>query len=152
MEKEVHSGGSHPEVFRTGFGLPLYLSVPPFVLGVINGILLQSVLFQVTSAAMLMILVYFMLSTKYRVQDGVLDVRMGPFSRCIDLESISAIFLNGKAFGSRCYGLDTDLVGIDYEGGSVSITPKDVDGFLAAIGVRLTQSGDVERSVRPSRA
>lgn len=143
MEKEGHSGGSHPEVFRTGFGLPLYLSGTAFVLTLINGTLLQSALLQVTSAAMLMILVYFMQSTKYRVQDGVLGVRMGPFSRCIELKSISAIFLSGRAFRGRFYGLGSDPVGLDYEGGSVSITPKDVDGFLAAIGFCRTESGDV---------
>lgn len=140
----MHSAGSHPAVFRTGFGFPLYLIVPVSVLNLINGTLLQSVLLQVTSAAMLMIIVYLMLSTKYRVQDGVLDVRMGPFSRCIELESISAIFLKGNTFRGRLYGLGWDPVGIDYKGGSVSITPKDVDGFLAALGVRRTQSGDVE--------
>ena len=38
-------------------------------------------------------------------------------------------------------------MGIDYKGGFVSITPKDVDGFLAAIGARRTESGEVERGV-----
>ena len=56
---------------------------------------------------MLMIIVYLMLSTKYRVQGGVLDVRMGPFNRRIDLESISAIYLKGKTFRGRLYGLGT---------------------------------------------
>lgn len=153
MGNDVRSASPKPAVFRTAFGLPLYLVGSTFVLVFINGTLFQqSVLLQVPAAAMLMIMVYFMLSTKYRVQGGVLDVRMGPFRRCIDLESISVIFLKGRTFRGRLYGLGTQLVGIDYEGGSVSITPKDVDGFLAAIGVRLTQSGEVERSVRPSRA
>lgn len=145
----MHSAGSHPAVFRTAFGFPVYVAGSAVVLCFINATLAQSVLLQVSSAAMLMIMVYFMLSTKYRVQGGVLDVRMGPFNRRIDLESISTTFLTGKAFRGRVYGLGWDPVRIDYEGGFVSITPKDVDGFLAAIGARRTQSGDVERSVSP---
>lgn len=144
MGNDVQSASPKPAVFRTGFGLPLYLVGSTFVLTFINGTLLQqSVLLQVPSAAMLMIMVYFMLSTKYRVQGGVLDVRMGPFNRRIDLESISTIFLKGKTFRGRLYGLGTQLVGVDYEGGSVSITPKDVDGFLATIGFCRIGSEDV---------
>lgn len=147
MGNDAQSASPKPAVFRTAFGLPLYLVGSAFVLtfinGTLNGTLLQSVLLQVPSAAMLMIMVYFMLSTRYRVQGGVLDVRMGPFNRRIDIESISTIYLKGETFRGRLYGLGTDLVGIDYEGGSVSITPKDVDGFLATIGFCRTESEDV---------
>ena len=145
MGNDAQSASPKPAVFRTAFGLPLYLVGSTFVLTFINGTLLQqSVLLQVPSAAMLMIMVYFMLRTKYRVQGGVLDVGMGPFNRRIDIESISAIFLKGNTFRGRLYGLGTQLVGVDYAGGSVSITPKDVDGFLAAIGARRTECGGVE--------
>ena len=143
MGADSRSANAKPAVFRTGFGLPLCLIMFALALNFINATLLQSVLLFLLCAAMLMITVYFMLSTKYRVQDGVLDVRMGPFSRRIDLELISAVFLKGKTFRGRLYGLGTYLVGIDYEGGSVSITPRDVDGLLAAIGARRTVSGDV---------
>ena len=125
--------------------MPLYLIVSAFVLNLISSILLQFIHLQVLSAAMLMFIVYLMLTTKYRVLDSVLDVRMGPFNRRIELKSISAVFLKNNPWRGRLYGLGSDLVGIDHEGGSVRITPKDVDGFLAAIGARRTESGDAER-------
>ena len=150
MEKEGHSAGSPGAVFRTGFGLPLYAFVILLILNFINLFVLQLhgtssalVALQLLWVLMLIVMVYVMLSTDYRVKDGVLQVRMGPFSRRIDLESISSIFLEGRTFRGRLYGLGTHLVGIDYRGGSVSITPKDIDGFLAAIGARRTESGDV---------
>lgn len=143
MGTDSRSPEPKPAVFRTGFGLPLCLFMFAYALNFINATLLQSDLLFVLCAAMFMITVYFMLSTKYRVQDGVLDVRMGPFSRRIDLESISAVFLKGKTFRGRLYGLGTHLVGIDYRSGSVTITPRDIDGFLAAIGARRAESGDV---------
>ena len=150
MGKERHSADSPTAVFRTGFGLPMWLILSTFCLSYFNFAVLHGlggvpVVFQVLAAAMAVLVFYLMLSTKYRVQNGVLEVRMGPFSRRIDIESISSVFLKGKTFRGRLYGLGTHLVGIDYEGGSVSITPKDIDGFLAAVGARRTESGDVAR-------
>lgn len=100
---------------------------------------------QALFAAAVIIWVYVMLSTRYRVVDGVLHVHHGPFSRRIELDSILTISLGQKLRWARLYGLGSDRLGIDYEGGrAVNITPKDVDGFLAAIGARRTESGDFE--------
>ncbi len=144
MGKEGHSVGSQPAVFRTAFGFPLYLFVPLWLLYVfiafatLQGSGWVTVLVQALSVAMVAFTVYLMFSTKYRVLDGVLHLRMGPINRRIAIESISAISDYGTTRG-RVYGLGTNIVGIVYEGGSVNVTPKDIDGFLAAIGFAGTQ-------------
>ena len=144
MGKEGHSVGSQPAVFRTAFGFPLYLLAPVLLVNVflafttLQGSGWVSILFQVLVAAMVASTAYLMLSTKYRVLDGVLHLRMGPINRRIAIESISAISDYGTTRG-RVYGLGTNIVGIVYEGGSVNVTPKDIDGFLAAIGFAGTQ-------------
>ena len=148
MGRKGHIPGSQSTVFRTGYGLPVYgfvfvLLMNLFTSNLLDGAVPVSVPILVLSTVMLILLIYLMLSTNYRVRDGVLDVHMGPFSRRIDLESISVVFLRGRGFRGRLFGLGTHLVGIDYDGGSVTITPKDIDGFLAAIGARRTESGDV---------
>ena len=153
MGAESRSARPKPVVFRTGFGVPVYAVVAVLLLNLVTSNLLfaavpVSVPILVASAVILFLMVYLMLSTNYRVRDGVLDVRMGPLGRRIDLESISVVFLRDKDFRGRLYGLGTHLVGIDYEGGSVTITPKDIDGFLAAIGARRTESGDVQAIIR----
>lgn len=105
-------------------------------------------MYQALFAAGVIIWVYAMMSTRYRVVDGVLHVHHGPFHRRIELESISTISLGEKLRWARLYGLGSDRLGIDYEGGrAVNITPKDVDGFLAAIGACRTESGDFEIAV-----
>ncbi|MDE0226876.1 MAG: PH domain-containing protein [Gammaproteobacteria bacterium] len=96
------------------------------------------------SAATVVLMVYAMLSTKYRVVDGVLHLHQGPFRRSVDLESISRIRVGGPMFGAPLYGMGTRGLFIYYRLGVVGVTPKDVDGFLAAIGARRTESGDVE--------
>ena len=102
-----------------------------------------SVLLKVLVAAVVVCHSYAMLSTKYRVEDGILHVRMGPFKRSVAIDSITSITDHGTPKG-RLYGLGTDIIGITYEGGSVDITPKDVDGFMAAIGFRFAGSEDTE--------
>ena len=112
----------------------MYLFAPLILLLLVNSFWPQPfVLWQVLSAVMMVALVYLMLSTNYRVEDGVLHVRMGPFRRRVDIASIKSVTDYGRSPG-RVYGLGSHIVGIAYEGGSVDITPKDVDGFLAAIG------------------
>ena len=93
---------------------------------------------------------YLMLSTKYRVRDGVLHVRMGPFNRRVNIESIKSIIQYGAGLG-RVYGLGSKIIGIIYDGGSVRVTPKDVSGFLAAIDFRFTGSRYAEVPVSPPR-
>lgn len=137
-------------VFRTAFGFPLYL-IPVLLLST-AGLIHSSVELQrfgrvifgcVLAATCVAGTVYFMLSTKYRVQDGVLHVRMGPFSRRIAIDSIMSVTDHGIAPG-RVYGLGSDIIGIAYEGGAIDITPKDAEGLLAAIGFASPVSADAE--------
>ena len=94
---------------------------------------------------------YLMLSTKYRVVDGVLHVHEGGLVRRIELESISRIRLKGTIFRGKPFGLGSRAVyiyyglGVRHRDRVARFAPKDVDGFLAAIGARRTGSGDVER-------
>ena len=89
-----------------------------------------------------------MLSTKYRVWDGALHVRVGPFSRRIAIDAITSVTDHGIAPG-RVYGLGSDIIGIAYEGGAIDITPKDAEGFLAAIGFPSTRLADPEVPASP---
>ena len=91
---------------------------------------------------------YLVLSTKYRVEDGVLHVRMGPFKRSIAIDSITSVTDYGIAPG-RVYGLGSDIIGIAYEDSAIDITPKDAEGFLAAIGFPSTASQDAEALASP---
>ena len=93
----------------------------------------MSVLTKVLAATASVLMAYFMLSTNYRVERGILHVRMGPFKRSIAIDSITSITGYGTTRG-RVYGLGSDIMGITYEDGAIDITPKDSDGFLAAIG------------------
>ena len=69
-------------------------------------------MYQALFAAMVIIWVYVMLSTRYRIVDGVLHVHHGPFSRRIELESVSTISLGQTLRWARLYGLGSDRLGI----------------------------------------
>ena len=160
MGNEAQSASPEPAVFRTVFGfqicviLLLGCNFVVFTLG--SGVSVVPYLGvsvvglgQASCAAAAIIIVYVMLSTKYQVVDGVLRVHYGPFSRRIELESVSRIRLKGRMFRGTLVGLGARGVFIYCNLGVsrvrvVRITPRDVDGFLAAIGARRTESGDVE--------
>lgn len=157
MGTGTQSTSPEPVVFRTAIGAGTVMTLATFCLSFLTftlvyrlggSVALQIVCIvgQVLSAGAVIVYVYLMLSTNYRLAKGVLYLRKGTFSRRIDLESISAIFLkHDLPTRGRVYGFGSEFVGIDYKGGSVSITPKDVDGFLAAIGACRTESGEVKR-------
>ena len=86
-------------------------------------------------------LVAFMLTTKYRILDGVLHLRMGFWSRCIRVDAIKSLSEYGIKRG-RLYGLGTDIVAVECQGRPVAITPKDLDGLVEALGVPLIRLGD----------
>ena len=86
-------------------------------------------------------LVAFMLTTKYRVLDGVLHLRMGFWSRSIPVDTIKSLSEYGVKKG-HVYGLGWDLVAVECQGRPVAITPKDLDGLVRALGVPLTRLGD----------
>ena len=136
-------------VFRTGFGLGLfYFLGAPWLIVVLLAIAHWnqsdwiSILGRVLAIALTALMAYFMLSTNYRVERGILHVRMGPFKRSIAIDSTTSITGYGITRG-RVYGLGSDIMGITYKGGAIDITPKDSDGFLAAIGFpSLTEQED----------
>ena len=152
----IEAQGASPElaVFRTAFGVRIFLPLAVvflnlFIFTQLHPLGVVTVAFLALTAGTVILVVYLMLSTKYRVVDGVLHMLQGPFSRSIDLESISRIRFKGSMFRGTTYGLGTRAVTICYKLGvhrdrAVCVTPKDVNGFLAAIGARRTASGDVE--------
>ena len=154
MGTEAQQASPEPTVFRTTFGFPVFVTLAvvcsnSFIatqLLPLDGVSFAILVF---SAATVVLVVYAMLSTKYRVVDGVLHLHQGPFRRSVDLESISRIRVGGSMFRAALYGMGTRGVLIYYRLGVhrdrvVGVTPKDVDGFLAAIGARRTESGDIE--------
>lgn len=164
MGIEARSANPEPAVFRTVFGFQICMillfgvnfvavtlaSEVPVVVPYLGVSFLGLV--QASCAAAAIITFYFMLSTKYRVVDGVLHMHYGLFSRRIELESTSRIRLKGKMFRGTLIGLGARGVFMYCNLGVsrvrvVRVTPKDVDGFLAAIGARRTESGDVETGV-----
>lgn len=146
MGTEAQHASPEPAVFRTTFGIPMLLMTLPVVCLNLFIPPLDGVSFAILalSAATVVVMVYAMLSTKYRVVDGVLHLHQGPFRRSVDLESISRIRVGSSMFGAPLYGMGTRGLFIYYRLGVVGVTPKDVDGFLASIGARRTESGDVE--------
>ncbi len=62
----------------------------------------MSVLTKVLAVAASALMAYLMLSTNYRVEHGILHVRMGPFKRSIAIDSITSItgygITRGKVF------------------------------------------------------
>ena len=102
--------------------------------------------FCVGAASFVICLAVLMLTTGYRVVEGVLHLRMGPFSRRIPLDSVRSASEYGVKRG-RTYGLGTDLLAIEYDGGSVCVTPKDMDGFAETLGVPVTRFDQVKPPV-----
>ena len=158
MGSEAQSASPAPAVFRVAFGWPIFGILYFASIGVVvtltspNGEFLvpyvgMSVvgLIQAVCAAGAIFLVVIMPGMKYRVVDGGLYLS-GWSSRRIDLESILRIRFKGAMSHVMRYGLGTGII-IDYKLGvtrdrTVYVTPKDVDGFLAAIGRRCSRSGD----------
>lgn len=139
---------SQPAVFRTAFGFPVWtngaLTLLQFVLAALyaRGPAWQfAALFGTLGVLMATALVAFMLTTKYRVLDGVLHLRMGFWSRCIPVDTIESLSEYGIKRG-RVFGLGWDLVAVECHGRPVAITPKDLDGLVGALGVPLTRLGD----------
>ncbi|MDE0452666.1 MAG: PH domain-containing protein [Gammaproteobacteria bacterium] len=155
MGTEAKDASPEPAVFRTTFGFQVFVTLAVVCMNlfiVTQFPPLDGVSFAILalSVASVILMVYSMLSTKYRVVDGVLHLHQGPFSRSVDLKSISRIRVGGTLFRGTLYGLGIrGGVSIYYSLGVyrdrvVVVTPKYVDGFLAAIGARRTESGDVE--------
>ena len=165
MGIEAQSASSEPAVFRPALGLRICLMLALALAGVglLSGIFALlplhdgvSVVLQALYGLMVVLIaygMYLMLSTKYRVVDGVLHMHEGGLVRRIELESISMIRLKGAPFRGKPFGLGSHGVyiyyglGVRHRDRMARFAPKDVDGFLAAIGAHRTGSGDVKRCV-----
>ena len=147
MELPMTTRSPSTTVFRTAFGFPLYLLVALSVLQLVTAVLVvrepgwETVLFRTLAVAFPLIVVLLMVTTRYQVLGGVLHLRMAFWCRHIPIETITSLSEYGIKKG-RVYGLGTDLLAIEYEGGSVGVTPKDLEGFVEAVGVPLTRLGD----------
>ena len=136
-------------VFRTAYGFAVYPLVALSVMQVLLAVFVvhepgwQAVVFRIIAVVLPSITVLLMVTTNYRVIDGVLHLRMAFWRRRIPIETITSLSEYGIKKG-RVYGLGTDILAIEYEGGSVCVTPKDLEGFVEAVGVPLTRLGDVK--------
>jgi len=145
MSVNEPSSSTQPVVFRTKFGVPLFPAVvleAMFLMGLTylpDGWMLT--FHQVSAVVLPVLVVYFIRTTRYQVEDGILELRAGPFRRRIPVDSITVVTEYGVKRG-RVYGLGTDVVAVKYGGGEVGITPKDPAGLAAALGIRLTRLGD----------
>ncbi|MCY4012920.1 MAG: PH domain-containing protein [Gammaproteobacteria bacterium] len=90
-------------------------------------------LMRTVSALLCSLIVWTLLDTGYRVGSNVLHLRMGPLRKRITLDSITGVRTQGPV---RCqhFGLGSVLIQIDHDGGSVAVSPREPDTFLAAIG------------------
>ena len=140
------TGSPSTTVFRTAFGFPLYIhAVSVLAVGLSAFVVREpgwlALLVRVSAVAFPLILALLMVTTNYRVFDGVLHLRMAFWCRRIPIETITSLSEYGIKKG-RVYGLGTDILAIEYEGGAVGVTPKDLEGFAEAVGVPLTRLGD----------
>ncbi len=75
---------------------------------------------------------WLLLASRYVVEDGVLDARMGVRRRRIRLCDVTAVHrsqLDGPVLGVGPY-----FIGIEYGNArTINVSPKDVDGFMAAV-------------------
>lgn len=158
MGIEGQGASLEPAVFRTAIGWPTVLV---YALLCLNPFLVTQfstgaafIASAWLCAAAVIFVVYVMLSTKYRVVDCVLHMHQAWSSRIVDVESISRMSLKGATFRDPAIGLGTRGITIYYKLGGhkdckVCVTPKDVDGFMAAIDFRFAGSGDAEAPAGP---
>ena len=90
-------------------------------------------LMRTVSALLCSLIVWTLLDTGYRVGGNVLHLRMGPLRKRIALNSITGVRTEGPVRGQH-FGLGSVLIQIDHDGGSVAVSPREPDTFLAAIG------------------
>ena len=75
---------------------------------------------------------WILVGTRYVIEQGVLDVRVGPIHKRIPLDDITAVHRHRMNNGPM-FGLGSDFIGVEYGGRAVNISPKDVDGFIEAV-------------------
>lgn len=83
--------------------------------------------------ALLCVLAWILLGTRYVMEQGVLVVRMGPVRKRIALRDITRVHRRRVQYGPML-GLGSDFIGIEYgENKSVNVSPRDTDGFIEAV-------------------
>lgn len=82
--------------------------------------------------ALLCVFAWTLLGTRYVIEEGVLDVRVGPIHKRIPLRDITAVHRHRMRNGPT-YGLGSEFIGIEYRERAVNVSPKDVDGFIEAV-------------------
>ena len=85
------------------------------------------------SALLCSLIVWTLLDTGYRVGRDALYLRMGPLRKRIALASITGVRTEGPIRGQH-FGLGSVMIQINHPGGSVAVSPRQPDAFLAAIG------------------
>ena len=90
--------------------------------------------------ALLCVFAWTLLGTRYVIEQGVLDVRVGPIHKRVPLRDITAVHRHRMSNGPT-YGLGSEFIGIEYGERAVNVSPKDVDGFIKA----LSQGSDQPR-------
>ena len=90
-------------------------------------------LMRTVSGLLCPLIVWTLLDTGYRVGQDALHLRMGPLRKRIALDSITGVRTEGPIQGQH-FGLGSVLIQIDYDGGSVAVSPREPAAFLAAIG------------------
>ena len=118
--------------FRTAIGTEaLFVSIGP-VVALLAAAWAGSWALTGVGACFLVWVGWMAFGTRYGIEDGVLEVRMGPFGRRIRLCDITEV-QRGPCQRARTLGLGSDFVGIRHGEGAVNVSPRDVDGFVAAL-------------------
>ena len=129
--------------FRTEFGFQgivlvmlSFTQAVPWIIIPMDNVLAWSWgqgLLRTLSALLCSLIVWTLFDTGYRVGRDVLHLRMGPLRKRIALTSITGVRTEGPMRGQH-FGLGSVLIQIDHDGGSVAVSPREPDAFLAAIG------------------
>lgn len=80
--------------------------------------------------------IWLLLSTEYRVANGQLAIRCGPFNSVVPLRAIRSVHATRDSRSSPALSLDR--LEIRYDGGRVLVSPADREGFLRALGRELS--------------
>lgn len=118
--------------FRSAIGIgALFVSMGP-VVALLAAAWVGSWTLMGVGACLLVWVGWMAFGTRYVVEDGVLDVRMGPFRQRTRLCDVTAV-QRGPRRRARTFGLGSDFVGVQHGEGAVNLSPRDVDGFVAAL-------------------
>ena len=99
--------------------------------------------------ALLCLFGWVLLGTRYVVEEGVLDVRVGPLHKRIPLDDITGVHRYRLSNGPM-FGLGSDFIGVEYGERAVNISPNNIDGFIEAVWPATDQPRSPRRRERTS--